>query len=65
MIGGVPGSDSDRELDIGLTSRWRRDHNFVAIGRPLSPGLAENSRYSFLQMDQWTAEAGRSLRDQL
>jgi hypothetical protein len=29
------------------------------------PGLAENSRYFFLQMDEWTAEAGRSVRDQL
>jgi hypothetical protein len=27
------------ELDIGLTGRWRRDHNFVAIGRRLTPWL--------------------------
>ena len=25
------------EVDIGLTGRWRRDHNFVAIGGRLTP----------------------------
>jgi hypothetical protein len=29
------------KLDIGLTGRWRRDHNFVAIGRRLTPWLGE------------------------
>jgi len=65
MIGGVPGSDSDGELDIGLTSRWRRDHNFVAIGQRLTPWLGGELSLFLLQMYQWTAEAGRSLCDQL
>ena len=39
MIGGVLGSDSERWTHIGLTGRWRRDHNFVAIGRRLTPWL--------------------------
>ena len=53
------------ELDIGLTGRWRRDHNFVAIGQRLTPWLGGELSLFLLQMDQWTAEAGRSLRDQL
>jgi hypothetical protein len=37
------------ELDIGLTGRWRRDHNFLRSADGSRPGFAENSRYSFLQ----------------
>ena len=65
MIGGVLGSDSERWTHIGLTGRWRPDHNFVAIGQRLTPWLGGELSLFLLQMDEWTAEAGRSLRDQL
>ena len=36
-------------------------HNFVAIGRRLTPWLGGELSLFLLQMDEWTAEAGRSL----
>ena len=66
MIGGCRDRIRSGELDIGLTGRWQRpDHNFVAIGQRLTPWLGGELSLFLLQMDQWTAEAGRSLCDQL